>query len=65
MKLNVELLVLGMVSKAPIVNETRFNGRHGCPNCLVTDEMAQIKKFGCTDMGRMDLSGQTLKGRVH
>ena len=65
MKLKIELLVLDMVSKAPIVNQTQFNGRHGCPKCLVTGETAPTKKCGCIDMGRMDLSGQVLKSRLH
>ena len=33
-----------MVSKAPIVNQTQFNGKHGCPKCLVTGETARTKK---------------------
>ena len=33
-----------MIAKAGILNHTQFNGKFGCPRCLVFGETAQTKK---------------------
>ena len=38
------LLVLDMVAKAAIINHTQFNGKYGCPRCLVAGETAHSRK---------------------
>ena len=34
-EINIRLVTVDAVMKAPLVNQTQFNGLYGCPNCLV------------------------------
>ena len=37
-------MVLDMIAKAGVLNHTQFNGKFGCPRCLVVGETAETKK---------------------
>ena len=35
------VLVLDMVAKAQVVNQTQFNGKYGCANCFIEGKWSQ------------------------
>ena len=39
----LKYVIVDMVMKAPLVNQTQFNGRYGCTNCLAVGRRALAK----------------------
>ena len=37
-------MVVDMVMKAPLINQTQFNGRYGCPQCYEKGEQAKVQQ---------------------
>lgn len=42
--MKVLFVVLDMVAKAALLNQTQFNGAYGCPQCLARGKSAETKR---------------------
>ena len=51
----VDYVICDMVAKASLMNQTQFNGRHGCPNCLSKGRICSTKKVWIYPYGEDDV----------
>ena len=59
----LKYVIVDMVMKAPLVNQTQFNGRYGCTNCLAVGRRALAKDVWIYPFHETDVSQRTSKER--
>ena len=59
----LKYVIVDMVMKAPLVNQTQFNGRYGCTNCLAVGQRALAKDTWIYPFHEPDVSQRTSKER--
>ena len=59
----LKYVIVDMVMKAPLVNQTQFNGRYGCTNCLAVGRRALAKDVWIYPFHEPDVSQRTSKER--
>ena len=59
----LKYVIVDMIMKAPLVNQTPFNGRYGCTNCLAVGRRALAKDAWIYPFHESDVSQRTSKER--
>ena len=62
-KLKIKCIVVDAVMRAPLMNQTQFNGRYGCAHCLVAGRHAESKSIWIYPYTRKEDSIRTSEER--
>ena len=60
----IHYVIVDMVMKAPLLNQTQFNGRCGCSNCLAIGRRALTKDVWIYPFNEENVSERTSKDRM-
>ena len=64
-QLKLKYVVVDAVMRAPLVNQTQFNGRYGCTHCVIVGEQAKTKAVWIYPFQKQGWPVRTLEGRKH
>ena len=60
----IQYVIVDMLMKAPLMNQTQFNGRYGCSNCLAIGRRALKKDVWIYPFNEENVSERTSKDRM-